>query len=336
VELKKKHGAATLLATCCGARKGEFLDPKITFHVYSKQADKNFIGTQSEHLTLHEEDEDEELTTHLLLQKGVLKDSDQKANKYLNDEDDLAPNRIVIKPTLCFNASYIVDQIAKFQVQHYRGNIYRPCSNVQQLVSTFQATVEAILSLELCQVQTKGWSMGSHFGRKLYAVASFGVYKDSVQAASHEIVREASWASMVLARVATSLSYANVQVNFNIKPAALEMPPKELVDELYRELQFLRKQVEKLTKQKGVVVTSNKQEAGFVKEDGTIINLERHSKRKFIDEADRKATFDCRTHPTRIARDKRQLEKVRSWTRYPTRFCSQTQKACTRIAKPTR
>ena len=100
---------------------------------------------------------------------------------------------------------------------------------------------------------------------------------------------------MVLAHqgsVATSLSYANVQVNFNIKPAALEMPPKELLDQMYRELIFLRKRVEKLTKQQGVVVTSNKQEAGFVTKDGKVVQLERHTKRKFIDEADRKATFE--------------------------------------------
>jgi len=70
------------------------------------------------------------------------------------------------------------------------------------------------------------------------------------------------------------------------------MPPKDLFEEMYRQLQSLQKDVETLKKQKGVVLTSTKEEVGFVKEDGTIVTLERHAKRKFIDEADRKTTFD--------------------------------------------
>ena len=302
---EKKYGAATLLAlgTCCGARKGEFLDPHIKFYSYAEyqrkqgRAAKIPLGTEVEHVDIA--NPDEELSSHLLVQVGVLKDADQKTNKYLDDDDgELVPNRVVIKPTLFYDAQAIVDKIKAFRIKY---NINKDSFTDRVRASNnwgsalFKPVLKQFYRASYTKSKQKGWSIGSHFGRKLYAVASFGVYRESVQAASNEIVREASWISMVLAHqgsVATSLSYANVQVNFNIKPAALEMPPKELLEEMYRELQFLRTHVDKLTKQKGVVITSNKQEVGFITKDGQVVQLERHTKRKFIDDEDRKATFE--------------------------------------------
>lgn len=304
---EKKYGAATLLAlgTCCGARKGEFLDPSIKFYTYGEwqrkkhlDAEKINLGTESDHLSIVEDDTDLEFMSHLLVQVGVLKDAEQKSNKYQNDEDALVPNRVVTKPTLFYEAKYLVAKIKEFRRKY---NINRETFTDRVKISNnwssalFKPLLKRFYRASYTKSKQKNWSIGSHFGRKLYAVSSFGVYKDSVQAASNEIVREASWISMVLAHqgsLATSLSYANVQVNFNIKSDALEMPAKELLDEVYREVQFLRKQVEKLTKEKGVVVTANKQEVGFVTQEGKVVTLERHIKRKFSNETDRKATFE--------------------------------------------
>lgn len=299
---EKKYGAATLLAlgTCCGARKGEFLDPHIKFYTYAEykqSSNKIPLGTEVEHVDIV--NPDEELSSHLLVQVGVLKDADQKTNKYFADDgENLVPNRVVIKPTLFYDAQAIVDKIKAFRIKYNinkRSFTDRVRASNNWGSALFKPVLKQFYRASYTKSKQKHWSIGSHFGRKLYAVASFGVYKDSVQSASNEIVREASWISMVLAHqgsVGTSLSYANVQVNFNIKPVALEMPPKELMEEMYRELQFLRKQVDKLTKEKGVVITTNKQEVGFITKDGQVVQLERHNKRNFIDDADRKATFE--------------------------------------------
>ena len=306
---EKKFGAATLLAlgTCCGARKGEFLDPHIEFYTYAewqrkqkRDAAKMVLGTpDGDHLDISDNPNDE-LSSHLLVQVGVLKDADQKSNKYqdANDDGDLVPNRVVIKPTLFYDAQTIVDKIKEFRKKY---NINKASFTDRVRASNnwgsalFKPVLKKFYRASYTKSKQKNWSIGSHFGRKLYAVASFGVYRESVQAASNEIVREASWISMVLAHqgsVATSLSYANVQVNFTIKPAALEMPPKEVLDEVYRDVSFLRKQIDKLVKQKGVVVNSNKQEAGFITEQGQTVTIARHVKRKYADDADRKATYE--------------------------------------------
>ena len=291
------------LGTCCGARKGEFLDPNIKFYTYAewkrrqgRDATTIPLGTDADHLNIT--NPDAELGSHLLVQVKVLKDTDQKSNKYQDSDGALVPNRVVIKPTLFYDAQEIVDKIAAFRKKY---NITKASFTNRVSASNnwgsalFKPVLKQFYHSSWAKSKQKGWSIGSHFGRKLYAVASFGVYKDSVQTASSEIVREASWISMVLAHqgsVATSLSYANVQVNFNIKPSALEMPNDKVIEEIYRELIFLRGRVDTLTKQTGIVVTANKQQAGFVKADGTIVNLERHSKRKYVDEQDRKDVFD--------------------------------------------
>ena len=72
------------------------------------------------------------------------------------------------------------------------------------------------------------WVFGSHYMRKLYAVASYNIYQTQITQITSKFVDQSYWISTVLAHagsIATSLSYSNVVVSFGFKVELFKTPP---------------------------------------------------------------------------------------------------------------
>ena len=311
----KTFGMATLLALecCTGARKGAYLDPHVEFYTWEEykaqhRADNDGlgpfdVGSNKASLTLQHL-QDNKFTSSVLVQVGVLKDARMKLAKHL-PEDERPEPRLLIKPCLLFPAQYLVDKIRAFRAKYeitkekftsranssnsWGSRLYDPL-----LLEYFRASYQ--------KAERKGWIFGTHHMRRIYAMASFGICRDSVQRASGQIITQASWMALVLGHMGseeTTLSYSNIQIVFTPKSDLFQIPPLDLITQLARQVGDLQKQIDKLQRAQSsaeaateIMNENSCNTAAFVKEDGKIITLQKHTKRKFTGEADRQNTVN--------------------------------------------
>lgn len=102
--------------------------------------------------------------------------------------------------------------------------------------------------------------MGSHYGRKIYAVASYQIYESQVSLLTGKFIGESAWMSSVLAHggsIATSLSYANVKIEFGFKAEMYKLPKNHWMDLFEGRLKALE------AKYEAVQETSKKNSGAF-------------------------------------------------------------------------
>lgn len=187
---------------CCGCRKGEPLWPEIEFEPYffAQEEEPEWVTSLVEAVG----------ASHVIVQKGVLKDKSQYVRRY-NGEAAVNQRRVV-KPTLFLPAAEVCDIIKKLRQNIQDRDDFavrdRDFHNLFKVVQKYFP--------EAAQKATaKGWTLSTHYLRKLYSVASYHVYEGSVAAVTGRQMDRCVWSSMVLGHdgaVSVTLRYMNVDV----------------------------------------------------------------------------------------------------------------------------
>ncbi|MBS1775425.1 MAG: hypothetical protein JSS64_04000 [Bacteroidetes bacterium] len=267
----KKHGAAWALAIeiCTGARKIEIIDPTIRFMTFEDYEAKKefdiikFGDPDAEFIKVKRDHIEGNLLSHTIVQIGVAKDKAQAHNKHYEKAGQthkLVASRPLIKPTVFYDAEFIVNLIHTFRknfgltIDNFKGRV---AAGAQWSSRLFHPLMEEYFPRPFAKAKRHGWGLGSHFGRKLYAASSFKVFSRSVQRAAGEIIGLQTWISIVLGHMGglqTQISYDVIQWVDYIDPEHLKMPNDELVRELQREVLFYRKEIEDNRKLMSVVL----------------------------------------------------------------------------------
>ena len=288
----KSHGTALLFfcELCCGARKGEFLDPHIEFFTYKDWVKKQGLEDASFLLGSDGDDkevkvEDPHFLDYVMVQLGILKDKSQSSNKYLA-KDKFQPNRKVTKPTIIFDSKTVVDTIYYFR-KTFDINLETFVSRVKSTNNWSYRLTHPILKKFFPALDT--WSnihhftQGTHLMRKIYANISYKVYGDQVSRMTNSKLTLNSWISLVLSHQGsymTSLSYSNVIVKDNYKAYVFDIPPLERIFNLVKQVEFLQATVDKLLKNSdkqdvalGIIKAWNVREHKFTNTDGDEVVL---------------------------------------------------------------
>lgn len=310
----KTFGASTLLALelCTGARKAAFLDPNVKFYTWEdwknhrhdnrNEMGINDIGSDTFSLTLQDLSNDK-FTSSLIVQVGILKDAKNKLQKHLPEEDRDDP-RFLIKPCLVYTADFLVEKIKSFRGKYEitkENFIDRRSAGAQWDTRLFHKLLDDYFHNSFEHAKRKGWTIGSHHMRRIYVMATLHFFKDSAEvAAGGKVLAQSVWMALVLGHmgsVNTTITYSNLKLVVNPPPKAMQLPPTELILQFAKQVADLQGQVDKIQRSQSsleaaiaVMNASSDTTAAFVKPDGTAITLQKHTKRKYADEADKQNT----------------------------------------------
>ncbi len=192
----------------------------------------------------------------IIIQSGVLKDSNQAINKFLLKGDSrYVENRAVRKPTLILTAKQIVDGIQAYR-QHFNYTKARLERMKRSKITNLNRSrrIKEIMTENFprsaAHAAKFGWNFNTHFMRKLYANACWEIYRDQLRQYTGRVIDRGVFMQSILAHqgsLATFLSYANVEVTFNNFDAkVLTAPPEQLMRTFYTELQELKQQMSAL------------------------------------------------------------------------------------------
>ena len=207
----QKHLTALLFSIeiSIGCRRIELLDAICTFEVYTDWVArtgykgevklgsiKGDDGDRS--IELH--DIDLELKSHIILQSGTAKDKNQVDNQY-KIKENWAPNKQIVKPSIILNAREILNAITQMR-KTYKIVSSEFKTRVKQGAKVgsrdYKPLLEKYFKSALRHSEKYKFPIGSHYGRRLYAVASYEIYKVQVRAMSGDYTNQAVWVSIVL------------------------------------------------------------------------------------------------------------------------------------------
>lgn len=276
----KKDSILILLAVmgAIGCRKTEVLDPSILFWTFEEHQDnlrkrgiapatmnigvwENRSTPDKEHSFEIKNVEDYKRLfngfAYTVVQFGVLKDRGQALNSYLLDKSDkrFMENKLLVKPSLILTAEQVIDGIDRFREingitkESFRN---RRASGNRFSTRAIKPYMEQYFPQAAAKSALNMWEFGSHFMRKLYSNAVHSVYANSIQLLTGLFIDKAVLASNLLGHggsIATSLSYANVEIRFGYDPKVFEIPPEELLRNMYNIIQELKRQNEEFQKE---------------------------------------------------------------------------------------
>mgnify|MGYP006908578009 CR=1 FL=1 len=320
-ELTTEDQAKLLISieTSCGCRMGAIGDPNIEFLTYPQWERRKKklgvsgsfrLGTVSD--VFDDDDEpsievDEDMfgqtigMEYVIVQVGVLKDPSTSINSFIDEADERwVPPRVLVKPSIILTAKEIVAgvkefrQIANITKKNFVGR--ERSSNIWS--NKVSPVIKKMYPRAAAKSKANNWSFGSHYGRKLYANASYEIYANQLRSITSKYMDRSIWISYMLGHmgsIQTSLSYANVSVEFGIKDKNLSLPPEHQVRLLQGQIDFLMKMFTDLKKQRNEEASVddleqrnivNKAEVSLYNNDNEIVTLKKHRRRNFKGDAD--------------------------------------------------
>jgi hypothetical protein len=196
-----------LLCICMsvGCRKGEALG----YSRFETVDQVKFIGdADGTNLPIRDPELFESLigSDMCIRQESLLKDPAQRINRYLSPEDPrhVAP-RSIVKPCLFLHPMDVLFLISKLRSLDMSPEESRRFGTKRK---TFNSLFN---SGPHCS--ERSWSLGTHYGRKLYANASYHAYAPKLQRINGALMDRNAWIELVLGHTGsllTSLSYSTV------------------------------------------------------------------------------------------------------------------------------
>ena len=238
------------LQIATGSRKIEILDPNIKFKRLNKKYDTlNFGVENSDNRVASVDREKFNQPDHIIMQQGVAKDKAQRINKYITRENNQwVPNKNIIKPTIILTAQQVINGVD--YLRRELGITITTFTSRDEVSNGFKygdVAVKEMFKASAAKAESHGWQFGTHHARKIYADASFKIYSDQIRRLTNKNIDRSIWARAVLAHeggLETTLSYANVDVEFAIPNKLFDLPPDEQVRLLQTKIESLKKTVE--------------------------------------------------------------------------------------------
>jgi hypothetical protein len=243
-----------------GCRKGaildshvEFLDidqyekknPGFDFRIGSKQGEDD--DDMGQVILLDGETYPDDKRKYLIAQVGVLKDSSTQINRYIDKDDErFVSPRTVIKPSIILTGREVFRGVKAFRkfFKLTKANFDNRVSLGNRFSTRdFQPLMKLHFPRAYAKSQANGWDFSTHYARKCYANASFGIYENQVRALTGKYVDRNRWIMLVLAHggsVSTSLGYSVVLVDFSLSTTLLNLPPEHRIRLLQGEVDSLR------------------------------------------------------------------------------------------------
>jgi hypothetical protein len=268
-DAKRKDVMGLLLAleTACGSRKGSYMDPTIKYMTYTDyQQSRSKAGKAKQPLGFGIANDEEDLifvdldgwnsvvedgSNFILVVVGVLKNKEESINRFLVKGDNRwVLSRVLIKPTLTLTAAQVVRGVARFRSyfnitpETFRGRR----AEANRFGSAWIGPIlKNYYPQSWAKAQLANDPMGSHYCRKIFANASYKVYKDQIAMLTKRRIDRSIWISRVLGHskdsLFTFLSYTVVQIHMDMSPKVFSLPPLELVRNLYALCEDLQKQI---------------------------------------------------------------------------------------------
>ncbi len=242
----------------CGCRRGEVLDPSVTFEPYNRTGGAFHLGNQDkledENVRVSETAFGETIGfTNVIVQTGIFKDRNQRMNQFVKPDDDrFTPHRAVVKVTIILTAQQIVDAVNAIRtsnnitIANYPGRIQM---DKVWPSSLFTPLLKKYFPNAVQKAKLHGWPLNTHYLRKFYSNASFALYEERIRQFTNRHIDKSVWSRKILAHegsLATSLSYANVVVEFQLPVGALKTMPCDLVRKNQAEVLSLQQRIEDL------------------------------------------------------------------------------------------
>jgi hypothetical protein len=314
----RKDMFALLLSLCLstGARKTAWIDPNVTFTTYSafKASETKAGRTAKLSIGITNGDEDEDLIDigsdekydeqvgfeQTIVQVGVLKDSETQINKYLDDDDDRhVAARILIKPTIILTAKQVVDGVRKFRKYfnltkaNFQG---RKKEGNRFGTNDLGPLMQQNFPRAYAKSKANKWEFSSHYCRKVYSAAAFHIYSPQIQRLSGKYIDRSIFSAAILGHgsnsLGTSLSYANVVVEFGFTDDALKVPAEHQIRLLMAKNAFLESEMKELKTMFSEFKTAKRENVDsnlvlFTNEAKETVYLTKRAKTNFKSTADR-------------------------------------------------
>lgn len=218
-----------------GARKIEILDPNVLFTRFDKTQKVIVFGVERSKKNIDAIDAAKfGHLENVIVQSGVAKDKKQRINKYVSREN-WVPNKILVKPTIILTADQVIAGICHIRkTLGYDIDSFKGRGEINFKYGDIAAKEMFKESAE--KASANGWQFGTHHARKIYADASFKLYANQIKLLTNKNIDRSIWARAVLAHeggIETTLSYANVDVEFN-------------QEEISSDIDLFKKQIEKI------------------------------------------------------------------------------------------
>jgi hypothetical protein len=232
----------------CGARKTGVIDPSIEYYSWAgwriKAQDEFGIDIDKETFRFGDDTSEIEATTNLVLetfkedriiiQYGVLKDSSQLGNKFLNNDNQderWVENRVLRKPSILFTSREIIDAVDTFR-KHFgwtkKSFISRKIEGSKIGTKLIRPIMAKAFSKSFKHAKAFGWSVSSHHCRKIYSQAAAKIYESQLRKVTSQYIDKSVFVSKLLGHQGsfqTAMSYANVEIEFPLDKQIVETPP---------------------------------------------------------------------------------------------------------------
>ena len=314
-DMRKEDAVKLLICVeggCC-ARKSEVLDPLIKFYTWKQYHEKNkglkptgFILGDQEEGGVNLGDEKRALKEmgeeRILIQIGKLKDPGQRDAKYELDPKTALESTMAIirKPCLIFSAAETCAMVKKIRqffglTRSTRSEDVDARRKLGALIGS--RDVRPLLARDWPNViahadkidsnKKEKFSVGTHYFRACASQFLVKIYADKIEAVSGRTMSIPSLLKVFLVHsgsVASTMSYANVKVEFPLSKEELTTPDRHLIRLLQSRMDALEDEILELRKVKPVPVealTEDKSTAAFIRSDGTIVFLKKNVMRRY-------------------------------------------------------
>jgi hypothetical protein len=251
----------------CGPRKSAVIDPDvqfITLDEYEKVSGRNFdedgdfhFGSADDHIPidLKKFQKESKGRDWVIVQIGVLKDKDQRINKYLLKGDSrYVLNRIVIKPTILYPAKDIVELVRKVRTFFGTTKKNHGLTREQMGKKVDSDKMKAILTKAFPEAAQKAelnnWPWNTHFCRKLYVNSCVDIYTDQIFLITGKRNNRSVLMKTFLSHegsLATTFSYSTVEIIYD--PNVLRvyaLPPEHMIRLFLTDMQILKDENQKM------------------------------------------------------------------------------------------
>ena len=223
-----------------GMRRGAILDPNIMFYTWEQY--KALQASRGQTVNVfrigHQYDSDDTFEfdnaqfdrhvgfSNIVVQVGVLKDVLTASNKYFAPHEHLhaalVGAKVLVKPSICLSADEIVSGIKLFRKAK---NITKENFTTRQKAANafgaqyIKPAISEMFPDAAAQSENNGWSFGSHFARKVYANASYLMYRESVGDVLQKYININTWINDVLGHDGRNASVAELYQTVQVERA---------------------------------------------------------------------------------------------------------------------
>jgi hypothetical protein len=242
--------------------------------------------------------------SHLLAQRGVLKDAESTIDRFITPEDSRwVTDRLLIKMSIVLTAKQVIDGVKIFRKwtgitkENFPG---RKNAGNRYGTRDLQPLIQKYFPRSFALAIAKGWSISSHHCRKIYCNTAYFLYKNQIEKLTGDNVDRSIFISAVLGHgsnsLPTYLSYANVDIKFGFTEQEFTLPPDHQIRLLKGEIEFLKKEFAELkellrTQNTVAKVETQSGYVGIKDRDGVVQHFVKHSKRAWTSTEDRDKTI---------------------------------------------